>query len=427
MNTYSENRLNHISNWVLLLLLFLFPILPQYVYVIGGVNIVNFSVLLLLILYFCLKKSIIIKRVFLEIPFYWIYMIFLCSLYFVQDSFVKGLSFTLSFIILPNIIISEVNNRNRFMNAIDILICGGAVLAVLGIIEEILGFNFIQLFSNGKIAFLHEIRYGILRVMATFGQPIPYGLFQVFIIGLINYRLSTAVRRKRKYYIIYILSLLNIICTVSRAAMIAFVLVQFWFLYKKSTEKKFVTNLFWIISALLISAVFCEAFGIKLPLIDDMLNTIAGTMGSSENDLHYIGLGNRLDLWYWIYESLKGSFVLGKGISVAFSYAVDLYFIKTSIENQYLNILYRTGIVGLALMVCSYVSILMYSAKNSKSQGRIFQEKEISFNKSMFIMLSVYYLIELTVQETDLTRFYVVLIALLISYNKIGKKREEST
>ena len=47
----------------------------------------------------------------------------------------------------------------------------------------------------------------------------------------------------------------------------------------------------------------------------------------------------------------------------------------------------------------------------------------VGFNSMMRVLLLVYYIIELGVQESDMTRIYVIIIALLISYNRINKDR----
>ena len=53
------------------------------------------------------------------------------------------------------------------------------------------------------------------------------------------------------------------------------------------------------------------------------------------------------------------------------------------------------------------------------------QDKEgLSFNYVVFILMAVYYVVALGVQETDLTRMYSIMIALLIAYNRVANKSE---
>ena len=53
------------------------------------------------------------------------------------------------------------------------------------------------------------------------------------------------------------------------------------------------------------------------------------------------------------------------------------------------------------------------------------QDKEgLSFNYIVFILMAVYYVVALGVQETDLTRMYSIMIALLIAYNRVANKPE---
>ena len=405
-----------------LFMIFLYPILPQYVYVVGGINVVNMLLAIFCFTYifmygkicrFALKDSII---------FYWIFMTMMTIRYFLDAGILKAGTYAMSFIILPLFCISVIDTKNKFIKAIDTLIAAGLFLGILGLIESVLRFNFIQIFASSGSEFFHEIRYGLLRIMTTFGQPIAYGLYQVFIVALINYR--RGIEHNRKYLnICYVISVLNIFLSVSRIPILAYIIVQILLTYRRS-KKKFLNYIVFACVVSLIGVTIGTAFGLKIPLVDDLLQTANQLLsGSTSSSNTTVGVGNRFDLWTWVYLSMGDNWIWGNGAVTRFAYKVYEWQTKTSIENQYLFVLWHNGLVGLVLLILSYVSTLQFSWKRRYFYIDQVGEK-LSFNYAVFILMLVYYIVELGVQETDLTRMYSVMISMLIIYNRIADRTE---
>ena len=130
-----------------------------------------------------------ISRIALKdsIIFYWVFMIMMTIKYLADAGPLKAATYAMSFVLLPLFFISVIDTKSKFIKVIDTLIAAGLFLGILGLIESVMKFNFIQLLASDGTEFFHEVRYGLLRIMTTFGQPIAYGLYQVFIIVLINY------------------------------------------------------------------------------------------------------------------------------------------------------------------------------------------------------------------------------------------------
>ena len=416
-----QDRNNYIFPFFLLFVA-TFVILPQYVYVVGRINIVNASALLFLLLYIVIEAKIIkLKLVELIFPF-WLYMAVYAIQFFVTAGVVKGLSFTLSYIIIPYLAVSLIDSEKRLQLTIDSLITGGFVLAIIGIVESAMGSNFIQPLAASGSEFFHEVRYGLLRIMTTFGQPIAYGIFQVFIVTLITYKLTFAQNHRIFYRIAYIVSVANVFLTISRMPIMMLILTQGYFLLKKKGNR----TILYVVFLLPIIFIVADILNIKVPFIDDLVTTIISiftgstAIGNSANSV--VGVGNRFDLWFWVLSSMKGAWIFGHGLTAQFAYEVHAWQIKTSIENQYLQILYYNGIVGLVLLIISYISTVKYTIIQEQKYGCLENEK-ISFNSIMRVLLLVYYIIELGVQESDMRRLYAIIIALLISYNRINKDR----
>lgn len=409
--------------WIILLL---FPIVPQYVYVVSGINLVNF-LMIIFVAIFLLRGKVKIIKMPLVMLLFWGYLVFNAIMHLVGPGLLQAATYTLCFIVFPYALIGFLNTKQRFYKAIDVLICGGFLLGLMGLVESVTQYNFIQPFAaDSTYKFFHEIRYGLLRIMTTFGQPIGYGMYQVFVATLIYYRLNTEMSRQRRRFlrVAYIVSVANIILSVSRIPILVFVITQIWLLCRNSKKGKSRITAAIIVVVLLI-VIVCNAVGIKIPLVDDLLNTISRILdGNVESAGSTVGVGDRYNLWFWVYESVRDSWIWGKGIATEFAYQVQEWQVKASIENQYLYTLFHTGVVGLSGLLLSYFATLRVPLKGKKINPQGLKERGITFNSLMFVLLSTYYFAGLGVQESDMTRTYVIFIALLISYNRLIVKEK---
>ena len=281
----------------------------------------------------------------------------------------------MNYILVPFIVISYVDSKTKLDRAINSIILGGFVLGLFGLAEEFFKTNFFQMFANGEDAsFYYEIRYGLLRIMTTFGQPISYGIYQCFILGLLFYKFEKQRRMSLLLFIVYLISILNIVFTVSRLPIIIMITLHIIFIYKHFYKNKD------LVTVVLIAITF---FGVLLVsqiqfnFMDDLISTFKSLLNQDSIDTTsgVIGIGNRIDLYYWVGQSMNGNWLFGNG-NKQFSYEVYSWFTKTSIENQYLNILFTNGITGLVLLVLSYFEILSYLLfaikKDSKTRNNCF-------------------------------------------------------
>lgn len=413
----SQNRIKTKRYRLLLFALFLFPILPQFIYLVGPINTVNFTVISVIGLFAIIGKFPT-KKVYKALPLFWTYEIFCAFYYFLDEGIVKAISWLFSFVIIPYLIVCTIDTEKRFYSVIDALILGGAILDILGIAEELLDLNIFQQFAPaGYDFFAYNYRYGLLRIMTTFGQPIGYGIYQVFVIALIIFRLGSNISKKNKTIIkvIGVLSVINIMLTVSRTPtimLILFVVIELFQTTKKIKVRRFLTILIVLLAMIFIK----EAFSISVPFIDDIVNSIHLFEEGQKSDTSSAGLGQRFELLYWVLASMNGRWLLGKGIAASFSYRVNAWQTKTSIENGYLDIFYRTGIVGV-VFYCSMMFgniRLLFKNRNNKLPC----EKK-SFFRITGTVLALYMIALFGVQETDMTRLFVLFVALIISYKKI--------
>ena len=83
-----------------LLTIFLFPILPQYIYIIGGINVVNMLIAIFVIIYVLLYGKVIKPQLKNNIIFYWLFMIMVAIRYLIDSEPLKAITYMLAFVLL---------------------------------------------------------------------------------------------------------------------------------------------------------------------------------------------------------------------------------------------------------------------------------------------------------------------------------------
>lgn len=419
MFSNQARRFDSLSWFSARMLLALYPLLPQFVYIANGINILNLTSIALFGVMLLGIKDIKWRLPVFLVP-YFIFNLFYSIYCCIEMDYFRALQYFLNYCLIPLALISQIDSKERFLVGIDTLIRVSFFIGLFGLFESFTQVNIFQLLGTSQTPFFHEIRYGLLRIMTTFGQPISYGLFQVFNAALILYRLSIKASTEDGHavgYLVFafIISTVNVFLTVSRIPVIAWMVVALVFLRKglRLTRVQFT-----IISAF-ISMLICLLFfmaGVSIPFVSDLIAAIGNSLGFSSNSFSGPGIGNRLDLWYWVADSMNDSWIIGKGTLVEFSYEVHPWQIKTSIENQYLSTLFHTGLIGLLLLLLSYFVILFKTHQSASRFRALSFETRFSFSFVVFTVLFIYFICELGVQESDMARTYAVWLVLFSSY-----------
>ena len=414
----SKNNNNSIT--VFFVMICFLIIAPQYVYLFKNINVVNFTSVIVLFFYLIFISKVCIRKIDIYCVCIWLFYCIYSIQCLFTASIMKFATFFILFILLPYILYSLIRSKTAFVTSIDLMIKAGFVLGIYGLIEELLKINFLHTFVSSDQFVFHEIRYGLLRIMGTFGHPIGYGLFHVFIVALILYRLSNIGGKKCFLQIAYVVCVLNVIFTVSRIPILS-LLVLHLLLITKISKRKAISYIVLGTICIFIISILLNNFGLKIPFIDDLVQTVLIISDGGTNLSTTVGVGSRFELFFWVVSTMDGNWLFGHGVSSQFAYQVYEWATKTSIENQYLNILYFNGAIGLFFMLISYIASLVLSKKNKV----LFDFERISFNDFSFFLLLIYYLANLGVQESDMTRMYVYYLVLLVSYNKLNISLKE--
>lgn len=409
--------------WLLYLLIFLYPFLPVNYYV-GPLNYSNFCAVLIVLVFLCLEKTLPFN-VTKYIPFFWIFIIVYSVFAFFTNAPLTGMATFVSQFLVSGVIIYTVKSEKAFFKIIDALIFSSFILGIIGIVEAL---TKQYLFQGALFDIEESFRYGVLRSTVTFGHPINFGMYQAIVAIICFYRLSTDItkRRKRMYQVAYAIAIISMFLSVSRLAMCLFIVVQMILVLQRSLTK-FIKYACWTILAFAIAVVFMDVMGLQiLDLASDMLEMIFGEILGFQTNVasDIIGMGNRFDLYSWVAEAVKGHEWFGLGVGEVFEHEMYEWFTKTSIEVQYLNIYYQCGIIGVTFLVVSYINVLRFFGKKRNRQFHIQNERNMTFTKMLLVLLIMYYICLLGVQETDLTRLYCMLISLGIAYVRLARSNQ---
>lgn len=419
-------------NLIQVLLIF-FPILPFY-FMVGNICVSNILIAVVGLLGLCIiirKHSLYVKiDGILLLLLIWIGIRFIA--YELSKDFMEGIWFLFRTLICGIVVITGIRNRDNFLRAIYVLVYTSGIIACFGIIESITHFNVFSLINTaGTILNYNPLRFGLLRILSFTSQTIVYCIYCMFMASMAFYLLSIERKKVKKRLLLFIYFLLwvNGLLTLSRSVILAFVVSQLLLLYGCGYSK-FIIRIFQIIFCGLICYIVLGFFIPQIKTIvenlifmilavfnDNYANTISSSFGSD----NLKGIGNRFQLYSWVWDSLKGNLLWGMGSRTQFEYQYTahygVYYVpstKTSIEVQYLYVLFHYGIVGLVSEVLAYIAVLWKCIKTNFKPA--LWEGKISFNFVCLVVFLVYFIAMFAVNQSSESRIFYVLVFLLLAY-----------
>lgn len=219
-----------------------------------------------------------------------------------------------------------IKSESRLNGLIDCILGITCVCCFLGMFEAITSINPLQLLAGSGWTFFTDYRMGIRRVAAQFGQPIIYGLFLMLVSPLAIYRITCEENRKviRRAKIIYVLMCINVVLTVSRAPIFAFLLLQLilWYQIKRS---KFIFRAIWILVLGGLFLQFANLLGLGIAdWIDKFSSMFLAIFGTSESSDVYSGVANRFEIFDWVSKTVGSDIWFGKGVdAMIFTYLLS--------------------------------------------------------------------------------------------------------
>lgn len=415
------------------ILLISFPVLPFY-FMVGNICVSN----ILVVIVGCLGLCVILQNHALSIKidgpqlilFIWVGVRFIA--YELYGDYMEGVWFLFRTLICGFVVISGIKSRDSFLKSIRILVYTSGVIACFGIIESTTQFNIFSLINTAGTALNYNpLRFGLLRILSFTSQTIVYCIYCMFMASMAFYLLSIEQRKRERHILllIYILLWINGLLTLSRSAILAFIVSQLLLLYGCGYTK-FIIRIFQIVFCgilcyLILGFIFPQIRTVGQNLVFMILavfnDNYADTITSSYGSDNLKGIGNRFQLYSWVWESIKGHTVWGMGSRTAFEYQYTAHYgfydvpsTKTSIEVQYLYVLFHYGIIGLVSEVFAYVAILWKSIKSNFKPAS--WEGNISFSFVCAVVFFVYFMAMFAVNQSSEARIFYILVFLLLTY-----------
>lgn len=414
---------------VILIFAALFPIVPSYFYI-AGISARN---LLLLGSFFLLamielrnKVRIVKEHSVFTFLCLWVGLTS-CSM-LVYEDYLYMFFHIMLWLGMGVFLINGINHKKIFIKVIDTIIYTSGVVGILGIIEEIFHFNLFGLLNTtDHVLNYMSLRLGILRIVSFTAHTITYGVYCMFALALVFYRLTIPQTKKSFIFkLIYILLWVNALCTLARSSILCLVLSQLlllWFCGFQTFFKKMIKIAIPVLLAALILCLFSAKFRNMVQLAFYMVMAlfqdeyvdylVRANFGSNAN-----AIGQRFDLYLWIWDAVKENLLFGMGRATAFQHyfttAAGNRLLKESIEVEWLRTLFRYGIPSMIAQILFFLSLL-YSSFKRRSEAAEWEGK-ISFSTVCFVLFLCYTMVQFAVMQNEDMFFFFFIMCLYLSY-----------
>lgn len=345
--------------------------------------------------------------------------------YVIDFNFITGIGLLLDTLVMMFISATLFCKKNNFSKFVRIFAIGLIFYSILCIIESFTNFNVFDIISGKSLGGFaaNSMRYGIYRSYGSFTTSINNGLFLSLASGLVFYFALNSPKNKKIYVWSCALSVIACILTLSRGPLLGLVIFYFACLMKPGFYRVIKKHMLQVM--VVIFLVFClfvipqtrNAIFSFYNMFAAIFNSDAASSISSSFGTNANGIGNRLELVSWVWESIEGNEAFGVGTMTKFAYNflanTNQYLVKTSIENHYLYVLFQFGVVGLILFCLFWFKeIILF--------GRRIKKKKLpglkDFDFFMLITVIEYLVVITTVASADDIRFVYLLLGMSAAY-----------
>lgn len=314
------------------------------------------------------------------------------------------------------IVTKLITSRERFMQAVRLLVYTSGIVAVIAIIGSIINYNLFYLLDTVQRTTLQgsSVRMGLVRAEAGFGHAVYYGVYCVTMIVLSTLLYEYDIR-KRKALICIILNLAALIFANSRGSLVVLTIIFILIIFNKNAiiVKKYL-KLIGIGIGCLIFISLCSPsirkfiFDIFLSLIGifDKAVSVEGYGANAE------GMSSRLAqlsslLFVWVHNPLFGFGKRAQVRNVVKCYWQGHWVPLNTIDMGVVATVVQYGYVGLILEMILFISML----------GYVFKKRKDPFFRKLGILLISYLLGLLTVSGVNTVLWLI--IALFVCYINI--------
>lgn len=426
---YKSKRIN--KDYFLIVFLLLISVFPAYSHIFNHKtsSMLLFSLLLMFVL---MSKPQFSLKLDITGFFIFLWIIFRIIAYSSNLEFINAVVFIIEISSIYMVVARFVVNADRLLRLLHYIVVISFGVSVLGVIEGLTGFNIFLYLDDGSTVVRNLARLGIVRIIGFTAQTAHYALYLSIVSFIAIYLIDIETSRKkiRFYKITFLLLVINILFTLTRAAVLCFLIGIILVFIKKGLGKTISIILAFMAIVFAISVFFEHSFVAQFfyMMLAIFNPDYAGKLAAGSLNEYANGIGDRLNLYKWVYETVKDNILFGMGEKAQFSYVhrIDMltfsyYETKQSIEVNYLYILFHYGVISLVTEVMWNIRILRKSIKNSLRRKFEF-EKKITFNYLIFVIVCVNLISWFTVSQGEEDILVYILMVAWMCYNSILKK-----
>jgi O-antigen ligase len=401
---------------VFLLVIFLLPLERIGSIMISGVNIRISQILVVLIflayLFYSFYKKELKIKISYPLVFYIIFLaVGLLSLCFAKDMWrgIVILAFLSFMILAPYVVIISLSTRRRLKIALYVLLASSFIFSIFGLFQ--FGGDMIGLSPSitGLASRYTKEVLGFPRIQSTFIEPLYFANYLLIPLLLSFFFILKRIDPKKNIYfvIFFLVSLIAMILTISKGALLALAIIVFVILIFQIRSVFSKKNLPYLLSILLfvslVGGIVYSSLSAKPDIEKYYKKAYDIVMGAS--------ISERQDAYVVAWEAFDKHPVIGIGVG-NFGPYFSGYPINPPefgwpiTNNQYLEILSETGIVGFSTFMLFILSIFYYSVK-------AFRNTEDDFFKTVLLALNLAFL-GVLIQYMTFSTLYIMHIWILI-------------
>ena len=224
-------------------------------------------------------------------------------------------------------------------------------------------------------------------------------------------------KKKLSSIIEYILIGLHLILIFSRMLILVGLISQIIILTRTKRIIKLKVILL-ITAAIFVSMLIpTEGGGLVDSMIESFVPLIQELFGGKNHigAINWGGTGERIIIWQWVFERMKGKLLFGNGFTTDFAYRYFYdghYYTKQSIEVQWLYILFQKGLWGLVGYIVYQIDAIVRPFLMTK------KENGVSFSFVFLVMTCGYFISLFSCAGLEDVQFFYLFFALFEAYER---------
>ncbi len=315
-----------------------------------------------------------------------VFLILICivDLYHLSDNPTQSIKSLFSLLVEQFLLFIALYNlirtKEMVIKSLKLLVLTSGVMSALGCFETISGINLFYYLNTITRDTLQAsyMRMGVMRAETSFGHPVFYSVYLVCLFPFAVYFFQKT--REKKYLVIIILNLIALVCTETRGAYLAFVIVLlsmgFYFrgALKRIRAKSIITFILIVAIAIVITFILVpQLFTYLRNLVSSTLASFGLNISVSANfGSNVEGVNSRLEQltglrWQWMHNAM----LFGFGPS-SHQYGKIAYFIngawrvRGTIDIGYLGYILQYGILGGIGYAVFYITLWVKAVRRAK-------------------------------------------------------------